>query len=79
MSFKVDDLVTRNSHNNDVVFKIVNIDAEKSMARLKGVVYRLEADSPLSDLKKYEKERPSMTDDPKVTNKIKTLGKNRKF
>ncbi len=46
--FKVGDLVTRRSHNNDVVFKIIKIDDK--IAYLKGVDVRLCADSELDDL-----------------------------
>ena len=50
MQFNVGDLVTRNSHNNDTVFKIEEIDAD--VAILKGVNIRLYADSYLDDLNK---------------------------
>lgn len=46
--FKVGDLVTRISHNNDVVFKIEKIVDD--VAYLKGVNVRLCADSSISDL-----------------------------
>ena len=46
--FKKGDLVTRNSHNNDVVFKIEEI--VDKVAYLKGVNVRLCADSTLDDL-----------------------------
>ena len=47
------DLVTRNSYNNDILFKIVSI--KDDIAILKGIDLRLYADSLVSDLKK-EKE-----------------------
>ena len=47
------DLVTRNSYNNDILFKIVAI--KDDIAILKGIDLRLYADSLVSDLKK-EKE-----------------------
>ena len=50
MSFNIGDLVTRNSYNNDTIFKIIDIDNE--VAYLKGINIRLEADSELADLKK---------------------------
>ena len=53
MLFNIGDLVTRNSYNNDVVFKIVDI--KNDTAILEGVNIRLSADSKLEDLKK-EKE-----------------------
>lgn len=49
MLFKIGDLVTRNSYDNDTVFKIVSI--ENDVCYLKGVEIRLYADSPLNDLK----------------------------
>lgn len=48
MLFNVGDLVTRNSYNNDTVFKIIDIDNE--IAVLKGINIRLYADSYLDDL-----------------------------
>lgn len=52
MSFNIGDYVTRNSYNNDIVFKIVDI--ENDIAYLKGINIRLEADSNIEDLKKEE-------------------------
>lgn len=49
MLFKVGDIVSRNSYNNDTLFKIVSI--EDGLINLKGVEVRLYADSPPSDLK----------------------------
>ncbi len=49
MLFKVGDLVTRDSYNNDMLFKITQID--KNVAYLKGVDVRLYADGELSDLR----------------------------
>lgn len=46
--FNVGDYVTRNSYNNDIVFKIINIQGD--IYYLKGVTIRLYADSPKSDL-----------------------------
>ena len=48
MLFKIGDLVTRESHNNDTLFKIIEID--KNIAYLKGVDIRLYADSDINDL-----------------------------
>ena len=53
MLFNIGDIVTRNSYNNDIVFKIVDI--KNDTAILEGVNIRLSADSKLDDLKK-EKE-----------------------
>ena len=52
MDLKKGDLVTRNSYNNDVLFKIISI--ENDQAKLKGVNERLVADASISDLKKSE-------------------------
>ena len=67
MLFNIGDLVTRKSHNNDVVFKIINI--ENDIAYLKGINIRLVADSPIEDLKmcdkcedEYKKEDRDITD-----------------
>lgn len=48
MLFNVGDLVTRNSHNNDTAFKIIEI--KDNIAILKGVNIRLIADSDIDDL-----------------------------
>ena len=58
MLFNINDLVTRNSYNNDIIFKIVDIDND--IAILEGVNIRLSADSKLNDLKL---ERESNNDD----------------
>ena len=52
MKFKKGDLVTRNSHENDTVFKILNI--KDGICYLKGVDVRLYADSEIEDLVIYE-------------------------
>ena len=54
MEWKVGDLVTRKSHQNDMVFKILGIEGE--ICYLKGLNIRLCADSPLSDLEKHHEE-----------------------
>lgn len=48
MSFTIGDLITRNSYGNDLLFRIVSIDAH--VAILHGVEVRLVADAPLDDL-----------------------------
>lgn len=53
MEFNIGDIVTRNSYNNDIVFQIIDIIDDLYI--LKGASVRLLADSPLEDLKKYEK------------------------
>lgn len=48
LNFKVGDIVTRKSHNNDIVFKIISIDG--NVALLKGVDLRIYVDSYIDDL-----------------------------
>lgn len=60
MLFHIGDLVTRNSHHNDTIFKIIAIDGD--IASLKGINIRLYADSNLNDLKKVEEDQ-SIQDD----------------
>ena len=48
MLFNIGDLVTRKSHNNDVIFEIIKI--EDKTAYLKGKDIRLYADSHINDL-----------------------------
>lgn len=48
MEFKIGDLVSRISHNNDIVFKIIDISG--NIVFLKGVDLRLYADSDANDL-----------------------------
>ena len=49
--FNIGSLVTRKSYNNDIVFKITNI--ENDICYLKGLNTRLIADAKLDDLKPY--------------------------
>ena len=65
MLFNIGDLVTRNSYNNDVIFKIIDIDDD--IAILKGVNIRLSADSKLDDLRKEDK---VINDDDKLLNRF---------
>lgn len=55
--FKVGDYVTRNSYDNDIVFKI--IDIKDNVFYLKGMCLRLIADSYVEDLKECKKEECS--------------------
>lgn len=48
MDFKINDYVSRKSHNNDIIFKIIKIEGNK--AYLKGYEIRLYVDSFLNDL-----------------------------
>ena len=52
MEFNIGDYVTRDSYNNDTIFKIVDI--KKEVALLKGVDIRLYADSKIDDLVKCD-------------------------
>lgn len=65
------DYVTRNSYNNDTVFKVINI--KDGIYYLKGIEVRLYADSDLLDLKKCEE--PIIEDDYKGEREIKDIEK----
>ena len=54
MEFQIGDYVSRNSYNNDTIFKIVDI--KNNVAILKGVDIRLFADSNIDDLVKCDYE-----------------------
>lgn len=56
MEFEIGDLVTRNSYNNDMVFVITDVLGD--IYYLKGVNYRLTADSHIDDLVRFEDEDP---------------------
>ena len=56
MDYKIGDLVTRNSYNNDTVFMIVDVDEVDNTYYLKGVNIRLYADSDKDDLKLYNRD-----------------------
>ena len=82
MLFKIGDLVTRNSYNNDTIFKITSID--NSLAFLKGIDVRLYADSPIDDLKIVDKEYLSIDEESdetiaKETSEILNLDRNSFF
>lgn len=62
MLFHVGDVVTRNSYNNDVFFRIIDVVGE--VAYLKGINLRLYADSQITDLKKVEETK--IEDDDKI-------------
>lgn len=76
--FKIGDLVTRNSYNNDVVFKI--IDIKDDVYYLKGVNVRLCADSDYDDLVGYTEEAKEENDDFFLnTNKYQLLDRSEYF
>ena len=54
MELNIGDKVTRNSHGNDIVFIIVEI--EDGVCKLKGVNVRLLVDAEVNDLKKHNDE-----------------------
>ena len=72
MLFNVGDLVTRNSYNNDTVFKIIDIDNE--IAVLKGINIRLYADSYLDDLSRVNNVK---MDDEEILNRFNKTELNR--
>ncbi|MBQ3409673.1 MAG: sporulation peptidase YabG [Clostridia bacterium] len=47
---KKGDIVSRKSHNNDIIFCIEAIFKDKNLVILKGVIVRIEADSSIDDL-----------------------------
>lgn len=54
---KKGDIVGRKSYNKDIFFKVIDVfkgDKEKEYCKLKGIHYRLFADSPLEDLVKID-------------------------
>lgn len=50
--FKIGDIVARKSYDLDVLFKVVDIwdNGKGKIVMLKGVIYRIQADAPESDL-----------------------------
>lgn len=75
MNFKINDLVTRNSYDNDVVFQIVSID--KDVAILKGVEVRLIADSFIDDLTLFNNDDILREDRLLTSNALKGLNLDR--
>lgn len=68
--FKIGDLVTRKSHNNDIVFEIVNID-EEEIFYLKGINVRLYVDSFKDDLIEANLKNNSDEDEKELLSRIK--------
>ena len=60
MEIKRGDIVGRISYGKDILFYVDRIikqkETEKSIAILKGIQYRIEADSPIEDLERIRKE-----------------------
>lgn len=71
MLFKIGDFVTRESYNNDTIFKIIEI--EDDIAILKGVNIRLYADSELEDLRKVEDVKSIDKEDRSLLNKVNEM------
>ena len=76
MIFNVGDYVTRESYNNDVLFKVLKIENDK--AYLKGVELRLLADAPLVDLKLSEGD-VLYSEDEKILNEGESLRNDKYF
>lgn len=62
MEIRKGDIVGRISYGKDILFYVdriikINNNKEKAYAILKGVNYRIEADAPIEDLEKIEKEQ----------------------
>ena len=61
MFFKIGDLVSRNSYNNDTLFKVTEIS--NGIILLKGLDVRLYADSPPEDLRLEKKDSEKIVSD----------------
>lgn len=60
MEIKKGDIVGRISYNKDILFyvkRIIKVKNGKSYAILRGIQFRIEADAPLEDLEKIEKDQ----------------------
>lgn len=68
--FKIGDLVTRKSHNNDIVFEIINID-EEEVFYLKGINVRLYVDSYKDDLVEVKSKENNDEDEKELLSRIK--------
>lgn len=67
MNFNIGDIVSRNSYNNDILFKI--IDISDNIAILKGIELRLYADSDIGDLLKEETKPNTVKSDREIINR----------
>lgn len=76
MNFKVGDIVSRKSYQNDILFKI--IDITDNVVTLKGVDLRLYADSDVSDLKREDNKINIVKSDREIIHKnIQSIDLNR--
>lgn len=66
MFFNVGDIVSRNSYNNDIFFKVLKIDNDT--VYLKGMDVRLIADAPISDLRLVDNYKKDNNLDEKILN-----------
>ncbi|CCQ98205.1 Sporulation-specific protease yabG [[Clostridium] ultunense Esp] len=57
---KVGNVVVRKSYGKDILFRVIFIQHEDNMAVLKGIDWRLIADSPLDDLEVVKEEEDSV-------------------
>lgn len=68
MNFRIGDYVTRKSHNNDILFEIIDINDD--IIILKGIDVRLLADSDAADLVKCVQETDVYKNDRILTDKL---------
>lgn len=68
--FKIGDLVTRKSHNNDIVFEILDID-EEEIFYLKGINVRLYVDAHKDDLVEFKSKVNIDEDEKELLSRIK--------
>ncbi len=75
--FKIGDLVTRNSYDNDIIFKIIDFD--NKLYILSGVDVRLCADSPEEDLKLFSVNDSEVEDFVPLIDEYRVLDRNEYF
>lgn len=74
---KKDDIVSRNSYGNDIIFsvkRIIKLSDKRKIALLKGIDVRIEADAPVEDLQIVSKEEQKRREEDlevRIINKIK--------
>lgn len=69
--------VTRNSYNNDIIFKVIRV--KDGICYLKGNEVRLLADSPIEDLKILDEQSIELTENIKEPNLERSLDKSEFF
>ena len=76
LNFKIGDIVSRKSYNNDILFKIIEI--ANDIVTLKGIDLRLYADSDISDLRKEDGELDTVKIDREIISKsLRSIDLNR--